>query len=92
MARYFAVTNTAPATNYADAKLLSVGELTPGRWNITVTINAEHFTQNYLFRFEYRKGRAKVRPDRSSSTVRHFVSFPKGRTFDGWTEFGLLER
>lgn len=45
----FAVSDTGPATNYIQSKLVQVGEITPGDWMIQVTLSADNFRREYLF-------------------------------------------
>jgi hypothetical protein len=45
----FAVTDMAPATNYTDFRLQTVGEITPGEWKMIVTLNAESYRREYAF-------------------------------------------
>lgn len=47
----FAVNDIGPATNYTQAQMVSVGELTPGDWKMTVTLSADNFRENFVFDF-----------------------------------------
>ncbi|HXM04054.1 MAG TPA: hypothetical protein VN939_15695, partial [Chthoniobacterales bacterium] len=45
----FAVSDVGPATNYAQARMESVGEITPGEWKMLVTLSADNFRRDYVF-------------------------------------------
>ncbi len=45
----YAANWTGPRTKFIDPDLVPIGELTPGRWMMVVTINAEHYER--IFRF-----------------------------------------
>lgn len=45
----FAVTDISPATNYTDFRLVEVGEITPGDWEMLVTLSADNFRRDYVF-------------------------------------------
>ena len=47
----FSVSDIGPATNYTQSRIVSIGELTPGDWNMTVTLSADNFRRNYVFDF-----------------------------------------
>jgi hypothetical protein len=45
----FAVNDIGPATNYTQARMVSVGEITPGEWKMVVTLSADNFHSDYVF-------------------------------------------
>jgi hypothetical protein len=45
----FAVTDMAPATNYTDFCLQTVGEITPGEWKMIITLSADNYRSEYTF-------------------------------------------
>lgn len=45
----FAVNDIGPATNYTQARMVSVGEITPGKWKMVVTLSADNFRRDYFF-------------------------------------------
>jgi hypothetical protein len=45
----FAVTDMAPATNYTEFCLQTVGEITPGEWKMIITLNADNYRSEYTF-------------------------------------------
>jgi hypothetical protein len=47
--KHYAATWTGPLANFIDPELAPIGELTPGRWVMSVTINAENYEG--IFRF-----------------------------------------
>jgi hypothetical protein len=47
--KHYAATWTGPRTNFIEPELAPIGELTPGRWVMSVTINAENYEG--IFRF-----------------------------------------
>ena len=45
----FAVTDLAPATNYTIFKVEEVGEISPGKWEMIVTLNGSNLRKEYSF-------------------------------------------
>jgi hypothetical protein len=65
--RNFAVNWTGLRTNFTDPRLVPVGELTPGRWMMVVTITAEHYEKIFTFLLTVEKnGAIKCDPVKTS--------------------------
>jgi hypothetical protein len=45
----FAATDIAPATNYTEFCLETVGEITPGEWQMIITLTADRYRSEYAF-------------------------------------------
>lgn len=56
----FAVNDIGPATNYTQARMVEVGEITPGQWKLIVTLSADNFRKDYVFDLTVGKGASSV--------------------------------
>lgn len=54
----FAVNYTGPQTNFVESKLISVGELTAGKWMMVVRINAENYQGVFYFSLTVEQNKA----------------------------------
>jgi hypothetical protein len=63
----YAVNWTGPQTKFIDPDLVPIGELTPGRWTMVVTINAENYERIFSFLLTIkRSGAIKCTPVQKS--------------------------